>query len=309
MPTPDSTAGADQAAGLRKMAMPAPIQVVAVASGKGGVGKTNVSVNLSVALAQDGLQVMLMDADLGLGNVDVLLGLQPRANLSHVLSGAMSLEEILVPGPSGITIVPAASGVARMAGLTSAEHIGIIRAFSDLHRQVDVLIVDTAAGLHDSVISFCLAVQEVLVVVCDEPASITDAYALIKVLSRDHGVARIRVLANMVRSPDEGRLLFQKLTAVCDRFLDVTLDYVGAIPHDDYLRRAVQRQRPVTEAFPGSPAARTFRELARRVARWPLPVGGKGGIEFFVERLVAAQTAAISGGKVDQGQGAASLSG
>jgi len=264
------------------------VQVIAVASGKGGVGKTNVSVNLSVALAQGGRSVMLMDADLGLANVDVLLGLQPRANLSHVLKGDLGLDEILVEGPAGITIVPAASGVARMAGLDPAEHVGIIRAFSELSRPVDVLIVDTAAGLHDSVLSFCRAVQEVLVVVCDEPASITDAYALIKVLSRDHGINRMRVVANMVRGPDEGRQLFAKLVAVCDRFLDVTLDYAGAIPHDEYLRKAVQRQKAVTEAYPSSPAARAFKELARKADTWPIPAGGSGRIEFFVERLVGS---------------------
>ncbi|ACL72422.1 Cobyrinic acid ac-diamide synthase [Thioalkalivibrio sulfidiphilus HL-EbGr7] len=278
----------DQADGLRRMNAPRPVQVIAVASGKGGVGKTNVSVNLSVALAQGGRSVMLMDADLGLANVDVLLGLQPRANLSHVLKGDLGLDEILVDGPAGITIVPAASGVARMAGLDPAEHVGIIRAFSELSRPVDVLIVDTAAGLHDSVLSFCRAVQEVLVVVCDEPASITDAYALIKVLSRDHGISRMRVVANMVRGPDEGRQLFAKLVAVCDRFLDVTLDYAGAIPHDEYLRKAVQRQKAVTEAYPSSPAARAFKELARKADTWPIPAGGSGRIEFFVERLVGS---------------------
>lgn len=280
----------DQAAGVRGMRVSRPVQVVAVASGKGGVGKTNVSVNLAVALAQGGRRVMLLDADLGLANVDVLLGLQPQANLSHVLRGERSLDDILVQGPAGITIVPAASGVARMASLEPAEHTGIIRAFSELKSPVDVLIVDTAAGLHDSVISFCRAVQEVLVVLCDEPASITDAYALIKVLNRDHGIQRIRVLANMVRNPEEGPLLFRKLTAVCDRFLDVILDYAGAIPHDEYLRKSVQRQKAVTEAYPSSPSGRAFRDLARQLDRWPVASGNSGRIEFFVERLVAAAT-------------------
>lgn len=278
----------DQAAGLRRMQDPRPVQVIAMASGKGGVGKTNVSVNLAVALAQNGRQVLLMDADLGLANVDVLLGLQTRYNLSHVLDGEMDLNEILVTGPAGVSIIPAASGVARMADLSPAEHVGIIRAFSELSRPVDVMLVDTAAGLHDSVLSFCRAVQEVLVVVCDEPASITDAYALIKVLSRDHGLTRVRVLANMVRGPEEGRTLFRKLTTVCDRFLDVTLEFAGAIPQDEYLRKAVQRQKAVVEAFPGSSAARAFKELARQVDTWPMAGGSSGRIEFFVERLVGS---------------------
>lgn len=279
---------ADQAQGLRRMSSPRPVQVIAVTSGKGGVGKTNVSVNLSVALAHAGRKVMLMDADLGLANVDVLLGLQPRANLSHVLEGELGLDEILVEGPAGIRIVPAASGVARMAELTPAEHAGIVRAFSELSDPLDVLVVDTAAGLHDSVVSFCRAVHEVLVVVCDEPASITDAYALIKVLSRDNGISRVRVLANMVRGVEEGRALFRKLTAVCDRFLDVTLDYAGAVPHDEYLRKAVQRQQAVAIAYPASPAARAFKDLARKADTWPVPGGNSGRIEFFVERLVSS---------------------
>ena len=271
------------------MRAPRPVQVIGVTSGKGGVGKTNVSVNLSVALAQRGHHVLLLDADLGLANVDVLLGLQPRYNLSHVLEGRVGLEETFVRGPEGVTIVPSASGVARMADLKSAEHAGIVRAFSELHQPVDVLIVDTAAGLHDSVVSFCRAVQQILVVVCDEPASITDAYALIKVLNRDHGIPRMHVLANMVRTPDEGRQLYRKLTGACDRFLDVILEYAGAVPHDEYLRRAVQRQLPVTQMFPSSPASRAFKELAAKAEKWPVPQGNHGRIEFFVERMVGSQ--------------------
>ena len=276
----------NQATGLRRLAQPGPVRVIAVTSGKGGVGKTNVSVNLAVAFAQAGREVMLFDADLGLANVDVMLGLKPVANLSHVLSGERSLEEILVEGPSGVRIVPASSGVARMANLGAAEHVGIIRAFSELSLSPDVLIVDTAAGLASDVVSFCRAAQDIVVVVCDEPASITDAYALIKVLSREHGIGRMRVLANMARSPEEGRLLYLKLMAVCDRFLDVTLDYMGVVPHDECLRKAVQRQRAVVDAWPGSPAAKAFRELVRTVDRWPIPAGPSGHIEFFVERLL-----------------------
>lgn len=278
----------EQRNGARRDTSGQPVRVIGVASGKGGVGKTNVSVNLAVALAQAGRRVMLLDADLGLANVDVLLGLQPRSNLSHVLNGEVGLEDTLVEGPAGIRVVPAASGVARMADLGPAEHAGIIRAFSEMTLPLDVLVVDTAAGLHDSVISFCRAVQEVLVVVCDEPASITDAYALIKVLNRDHGISRVRVLANMVRGPEEGRALFRKLTAVCDRFLDVTLDHAGSVPYDEYLRKSVQRQKAVTEAYPGSPSAKAFKDLARKADTWPIPGGSSGRIEFFVERLVGS---------------------
>ena len=183
-----------------------PLQSIAIASGKGGVGKTNVAVNLSVALAQSGRRVMLFDADLGLANADLMLGLRPTKTLHDLVSGrATSLEEILLEGPGGLLLVPSASGIGSMANLTPAEHLGLIRAFSSYDKPLDVLIVDTAAGVHDSVTSFCKAVQQVFIVVCDEPASLTDAYALIKVLHQEHGVRRFRVICNMLRDAEAGR--------------------------------------------------------------------------------------------------------
>lgn len=268
------------------MANPRPVKVIAVSSGKGGVGKTNVSVNLAAQLAGLGKSVMLLDADLGLANVDVLLGLSPKYNLSHVLEGRATLEEILVEGPNGVKIVPAASGIQKMAELSRAEHVGLIRSFSELNHDIDYLIIDTAAGISDGVVSFARAAREILVVVCDEPSSITDAYALIKVLNCDYAVQRFHMVANRVRSPNEGHDLFVKLARVTTKFLDLTLDYAGAIPEDDSLRKAVQRQRPVALAYPGSPSARAFGELAKRVEKWPLPNAAEGHLEFFVERLI-----------------------
>ena len=281
-----SNPGVDQAAGLRRMSAPRPVRVIAVTSGKGGVGKTNVSVNLAVALAEEGQQVMLMDADLGLANVDVMLGLHPEYDLSHVIQGERTLEEIIVTGPAGLHIVPASSGTKAMAELSPMEHAGMIRAFSELSLRLDVLIIDTAAGIADSVVSFTRAAQEVIVVVCDEPASITDAYALIKLLSREYGIQRFRVLANMAHSAQEGRELFAKISRVTERYLDVTLDFIGAIPFDDYLRKAVKRQKPVVEAYPRSRAAMAFRTLAQKAEKWPIPTGAAGHLEFFVERLI-----------------------
>lgn len=281
-----SNTGMDQAAGLRHMAAPRPVRVIAVTSGKGGVGKTNVSVNLAVALAEDGQRVMLMDADLGLANVDVMLGLHPEYDLSHVIQGERTLEEIIVSGPAGLHIVPASSGTKMMAELGPMEHAGMIRAFSELSYPLDVLIVDTAAGISDSVVSFSRAAQEVIVVVCDEPASITDAYALIKLLSREYGIQRFRVLANMAHSAQEGRELFAKIARVTERYLDVTLDFIGAIPYDDYLRKAVKRQKAVVEAYPRARASMAFKTLAQKADKWPIPSGAAGHLEFFVERLI-----------------------
>jgi flagellar biosynthesis protein FlhG len=276
----------DQASGLREMIDPRPIRAIAVTGGKGGVGKTNVSVNLGVAAAEMGQKVLLLDADLGLANIDVVLGLHPQYDLSHVMRGERALEEVLVEGPSGLKVIPGASGVQALAELSPAEHTGLIRAFSEVACDTDLLIVDTAAGISDTVLSFSRAAHEIVVVVCDEPASITDAYAIIKLLNRDHGHQRFRILANMVRSAQEGRELYNKMCRVTDRYLDVTLGFMGAVPFDDSLRKAVRTQRPVVQAFPRSRVAQVFRNLAKKIETWPQPSGANGQVQFFVERLI-----------------------
>ena len=267
-------------------ALARPVQVLAVTGGKGGVGKTSVAVNMAAALSSAGRRVLLLDGDLGLANVDVFLGLTPRYTLAHVLNGERTLDEIVLLAPQGFQVVPAASGIAELANLDAPAHLSLVQAFSALATRVDVLIVDTAAGIAHGVTQFSQAAQHVLVVICDEPASLTDAYALIKVLSRHHGVRRFRVLANMVRSAGAGAELFRRFERVAERFLDVVLEYVGEIPEDECLRRAIRAQRPVGDAYPGSPAARAFKKLAERADTWPVPAGPRGNIEFFVERLV-----------------------
>jgi flagellar biosynthesis protein FlhG len=276
----------DQAQGIRQMKNQKPVQVIAVTSGKGGVGKSNVTVNLAVSLAQEGQKVLVMDADLGLANIDVLLGLNPDYNLSHVVSGECSLEDTMIDGPAGIKIIPASSGTRSMADLTPAENAGIIQAFSELTIPFDTLLIDTAAGISEAVVSYVRAAREVVVVVCDEPASITDAYALIKVMNRDFDVHRFHVLANMAHSIHQGRELYMKLSRVADKFLDVSLDFIGSVPFDDYLRKSVQKQKCVVEAFPRSPSAMAFRKIAQKTAAWPMPKTMEGHLEFFIERLI-----------------------
>lgn len=277
----------DQASSLRKMKQSRLINVIAVTGGKGGVGKTNITLNTAIAMAKQGKRVMVLDADLGLANVDVMLGLRVEKNLSHVLSGECTLDEVLVTGPHGIKIAPATSGTQSMAELSPTQHAGLIRAFSELRSQIDVLIVDTAAGISDMVLSFSKAAQDIMVVVCDEPTSLTDAYALIKILNREHGVFRFKVVANMVRDVREGQELFSKLSKVTGRFLDVALELVATVPFDENIRKAVRKQTAIVDAYPGSPAAVAITQLASKALTWPIPAQPRGHLEFFIEQLVA----------------------
>ncbi|WP_305403328.1 MinD/ParA family protein [Photobacterium leiognathi] len=283
----------DQASGLRRMTQLTSTKVITVTGGKGGVGKTNVTLNMAMSMARQGKRVMVLDADLGLANVDVMLGLRAGRNLSHVLAGICELEDIIIEGPYGLKIIPAASGTQNMAELTPAQHAGLIRAFGNLQDDLDFLLVDTAAGISDMVLSFARAAQDVLVVVCDEPTSITDAYALIKILSREYDVQRFKIVANMVRSYREGRELFTKLTRVTERFLDANLELVACIPLDDSVRQAVKRQKIVVEAFPRSPAALALNSLSTKAMTWPIPHNPGGHLEFFVERLLVKRPQAM----------------
>ena len=263
-----------------------PVQTIAITGGKGGIGKTTIAINLAAALAQRGRRALLLDGDLGLANADVLLGISPQYTLAHVISGERTLDEVVTETPFGFSIVPAASGISQMAALDETSHLGLVQAFSSLSADLDTLIIDTAAGISPGVLRLAQASQQVLVVVCDDPASITDAYALIKVLAREHGIARFRILANRVRPELDGPHLFQTMNAVAGRFLDVVLEYAGEIPEDPILRRSIREQRPVFIAYPTCRASRALKSLAEKVDNWPVPSGPRGQIEFFAERLV-----------------------
>ena len=262
-------------------------KTIAVTGGKGGVGKTSVAVNIASELVKCGRSVLLLDADLGMANVDIMLNLKPRFDLSHVIEGRCELEDVIIRGPRDLHIVPASSGLGRMAKLSSFEQAGLIRAFSNLENRYDVLVVDTAAGIASSVTSFTKAAQEVIVVVCDEPTSLTDAYGLMKVLNKEHSVKRFQVLTNMVGTPEHGKALFSRLADVADIYLDVCLGYLGSVPMDDHMRSAVKSRAAVTDKYPYSASSLAFQKLAKRLLDLPITAGTNGQVEFYVEKALA----------------------
>jgi flagellar biosynthesis protein FlhG len=287
---------ADQAAGLRKInpgqeETQGEVRVIAVTSGKGGVGKTNIVANLAIALARLGQRVMVMDADLSLANLDILLGLSPEYHLGHVLGGHRKLEEIIVSGPAGIKILPAASGVQELSLLSDWQKMALLEEVDTLADQVDVLFIDTSAGIGANVIYFNLAAQERLVIVTPEPTSITDAYALIKVLFAQHQEKSFRILVNESRSEKEAKEVFVKLANVADRFLaGVSLDYLGHIPHDQNILKAVRRQEAFVEVFPESPASKSIFKIANSLLSEQPSRSLEGNIRFFWKRLFALQS-------------------
>ena len=258
-----------------------------VTSGKGGVGKTNLSVNLALCLAQLNKRVALIDADLGLANVDVLLGLTPQKNLFHLFHEGASLREILFPTPYGFSILPASSGVSEMLTLSTGQKLELLEAVGELEDELDYLIVDTGAGISDNVLYFNQAAQERLVVLTPEPTSLTDAYALIKVLKLTHGVEHFKVCVNMAPDLKTAKDMFIRLHQACDHFLSgVSLDLVGVIPRDTGVRKAVVQQLPFCVSEPQSPAAKAVMQLARSITAWEAPKNLDGNIKFFWKKLL-----------------------
>ena len=275
----------DQTATLRQaVAIRTPdrvVRVVAVTSGKGGVGKTNVTANLAVALAHLGRRVMVLDADVGLGNLDVLLGLTPPYTLADVLSGRRRLREVVFPGPGGIRVLPAGSGFQNLTALSDHQIRELQSEMDELQEETDVLLIDTGAGIGRNVTSFATMAQDIIVVATPEPTSLTDAYALMKVLSTQYSERRFRLLVSMTRTPTDGGDVYRKLSLVAERFLHISIDFLGSIPYDPRLTEAVCQQRPLVELYPQSKAAQAFLGLAHDLAEWPLPESPKGGLQFF----------------------------
>lgn len=261
-------------------------RVLSFTSGKGGVGKTHTVTNTGIALAELGMSVLILDADLGLANVDVLLNLKPKGNLHDVLKGRVTLDDILIEGPGGISIIPAASGVEELQALDSEAKMFLLQEIERVAHRFDYLLIDTPAGIGSDVMYFNSAAADVVCVITGEPTSLTDTYALIKVLSGSYGEKRVSVIVNDVPSEDAARQAFGKLARAVDKFLQVEVRYVGWIPSDEIVRECVMQQRPVVLEYPSSRIAMAVAEVARTLDEERLSRRLKGGMQFFFRQLL-----------------------
>lgn len=241
-------------------------RVIAITSGKGGVGKSNLSVNLALELTRMGKKVIILDADFGLANVEVMFGVIPEYNLSDLMFKGKEIKDIITEGPEGVGFISGGSGIANLINLDQEQVKSLVGKMTDLEELADVIIIDTGAGIAPSVMEFLLASPETIIVTTPEPTSVTDSYALLKALSMNEGYNKeecsIKMVANRVESESEGRNLYEKLNAVVTKFLGIKLSYLGSVPQDSNVRKAVMKQKPVTIMYPSSSAARHFKNIA-----------------------------------------------
>ena len=260
--------------------------VYAITGGKGGVGKTALTANLAYNLALQGKRVLILDADLGLANIDVMFGLAPAYNLAHFFAGDQSLAAILTDGPLGIKILPAGSGIQQVTRLDNQQKVRLLDALDALQLTFDFLLIDTEAGISENVTYFNTAAQEIIVMTTPDPTAITDAYALMKLLSTEYHENHFNLVVNQVSKDSDALTVFKKLTMVASRYLDVSLDYLGSIPHDRQLTEAIRRQRVVSELYPHAKSAIAFANLAARLCLEPASQEPKGGLQFFWKKLL-----------------------
>jgi flagellar biosynthesis protein FlhG len=288
----------DQAERLRrivqsniKQADPTAARVITVTSGKGGVGKTNTAVNLAIQFQKAGKRVVILDADFGMANIEVMFGAIPKYNLTDMVHKGMSLKSIVAEGPMGIGFISGGSGVAELVDLGKDQLQYLIQRLRELDEMADIILIDTGAGIGNTVVEFLTASSEIVVVTTPEPTSITDSYSLLKTLDRTPGFlekkAKVYFLANRVGSENEGKALFQNLSVVVNKFLSLQLEYLGMVPQDEAIVRAVMQQSPVSIKAPGSRSSKAFEGLAHRLLEEPVEETGKtGGIAAFLMRLL-----------------------
>lgn len=265
-------------------------KVITVTSGKGGVGKTSLSVNLAIQLARMGKQVVIFDADFGLANIEIMLGLRPQYTLADLMYRGKDIGDIIMRGPENIGFISGGSGIRELSNVSRDQVFSLIQKLDDLDRQADVIIIDTGAGISDTVLEFVAASEEVLLVATPEPTSVTDAYALMKVLDQrtafqlDRTI--VKLVANQVREEWEATELFEKLGAVAGKFLDIEVEYLGAIPYDKYMQRAVMRQDPVCISHPEARAARAVKRMAFLLEDQHMEEETRGGIARLFSRVI-----------------------
>jgi flagellar biosynthesis protein FlhG len=263
-----------------------PVRVIAITSGKGGVGKTNIATNLAYHLSQMNRKTLILDADMGLANIDVILGIAPAYNLYHVLRGEKALGEVIVDGPGGMKILPATSGIQEMADLSKGEKLALLDELDGLGTQLDFLLIDTAAGIAGNVIYFNVAAREIIVVVSPEPTSITDAYALIKILYSNYGEKRFMLLVNMVKHTSEAREVFLKVSNATSHFLNLSIEYLGYVLEDAKVTEAVRRQKALAEVYPDSRANKCLQSIARKLCKLQPEFCESGSLKFFWKSIV-----------------------
>ncbi len=264
-----------------------PVRTIAFTSGKGGVGKTNTVINLGLSLVYMGKKVLIIDADLGLANVDVLLGLFCKYNTSHVFSGDKTLNEIIIEIPQGLLIIPASSGIQELTELDYEKKLILLNEIDSLNYDIDFLFIDTAPGISSNVMYFNIAAQERVLIVTPEPSSLTDAYATIKVLSTKYKQRYFKLIVNWVPNSRQAKEIYGKLTRVVNRFLNgVSIEYLGFIPYDESLKKAVARQKPVVDIYPNCYCSKKFIDLARNICQQSVPSYFDGNIKFFWKRLL-----------------------
>lgn len=288
----------DQAGMLRKMknsVMPSAIKqkryndnirVISITSGKGGVGKTNISANFAYLLSKMGKRTLLLDADAGLANIDVILGITPKYNLHHVLNGEKSLSEAVVNGPGGVKILTASSGIPEMTALSKGQKFTLLEELDGLDEDFDFMIIDTAAGIADNVMYFNMVAREIIVVASSEPTSLTDAYALIKVLYQTYGTRGFTLLVNMVVDSNEAREVYTRLSNATNHFLDLPIEYLGYIPRDLNVSRAVKKQKLLAEAFPDTKAIKSMSKIVKELCRKNPTEYENSTIKFFGRPIV-----------------------
>jgi flagellar biosynthesis protein FlhG len=264
----------------------APTSVYSITSGKGGVGKTAVVANLAYMLASMGKKVLILDADLGLANIDVVFGISPLYNLNNFFSGEQELQQIMVDGPLGIKILPAGSGIQNFTNLDSRQKLRLLDGLDAIQNHFDFVLIDTEAGISENVTYFNTAAQEIVVITTPEPTAITDAYALMKLLSTQYHEKNFNLVVNQILNEDDALDVYRKLTMVANRYLDISIDYLGSIPDDRQMVESIRKQKVISELFPQSKITQAFRQLAGRICSEPTQAVPKGNLQFFWKKLL-----------------------